>query len=78
MKKLLCMLALVFAGSAQAQVYFESGSTRPVNPGAVNADIERQQRARPPVKARTRLVRCRDGSRRSARMCRRVGGGVRR
>lgn len=78
MKKLLCMLALVFASGAQAQVYFESGSTRPVNPGAVNGDIARQQRARPPVKARAKLVRCRDGSRRSARMCRRVGGGVRR
>ncbi len=77
MKKLLCMLALLLAGSAQAQVYFEPGSTKPINPGAATVDVPRQVRAQPVVKVKPRLVRCRDGSRRSVRMCRRHGGGVR-
>ncbi len=78
MKKLLCMIALVLAGSAQAQIQFDSGSTRPINPGAATVAIEQQQRARPVVKVRQKVVRCRDGSRRLVRNCRRFGGGVRR
>ena len=76
MKKLLCMLALLVAGSAQSQVYFEPGSTKPINPGAATASIEQQQRVRPRVKAQ-KLVRCRDGSRRLAYKCK-YHGGVRR
>ncbi len=74
MKKLLCILAFMLAGSAQAQIQFESGSATPINPGAANASIEQQQRARPRVKVQ-KLVRCRDGSRqRLARHCRNHGG----
>lgn len=74
MKKLLCMLAILVAGSAQAQVQFESGSTRPINPEAASVAIEQQQRVSARVKAQ-KLVRCRDGSRqRIARHCRGHGG----
>ncbi|MEJ7806521.1 MAG: hypothetical protein WKG03_11465 [Telluria sp.] len=77
MKKLLCMLAFVMAGSAQAQVQFESGSARPINPGAATVTIDQQQRLRPRIKVK-KLVRCRDGSRqRVARSCK-YHGGVRR
>lgn len=80
MKKLLCVFALILgsAGAAQAQVYFGSGSDRPINPGAAQRDLDRQQTARPPVRARQKLVRCGDGSRRIARLCRRHGGVARR
>ncbi|HEU5434947.1 MAG TPA: hypothetical protein VFU95_00910 [Telluria sp.] len=76
MKKLLVTLALAFGtfGAAQAQVYFDSGSARPNNPHAARHQVERQQRAHPPVRVRQKLVRCRDGSRRVARMCRGHGG----
>ncbi|WP_426103571.1 hypothetical protein [Massilia sp. TSP1-1-2] len=77
MKKLLCMLAMVLAGSAQAQVHFESGSTRPINPGAATVQIEQQQRMAPRVRVQ-KLVRCRDGSRRMVRQCRHHGGVARR
>ena len=73
MKKLLVTLALAFGamGGAQAQVHFDSGSDRPNNPHAVRHVV--QHRAHPP-RPRERLVRCRDGSRRIARMCRGHGG----
>lgn len=76
MKKLLCMLALIVGsvGAAQAQVYFDSGSARPINPGAARHDLDRQERVRTPVRARQKLVRCGDGSRRIARLCRHHGG----
>jgi hypothetical protein len=78
MKKLICMLALLLGSSAQAQVYFESGSARPVNPGAATRDVDRQQRAPRRVKVQQKLVRCSDGSTRTARMCRSHGGIARR
>ncbi|MDB5960068.1 MAG: hypothetical protein JWP59_1362 [Massilia sp.] len=80
MKKLFVTLALAFGtlGAAQAQVYFDSGSARPNNPHAARHEIERQHRGHPPVRARQKLVRCRDGARRVARMCRGHGGVARR
>jgi hypothetical protein len=78
MKKLLCIFALLLASSAQAQVYFDSGSARPNNPGAATRDLDRPQRVQRPVKKRLKLVRCRDGSKRFASMCRRHGGVARR
>ena len=77
MKKLLCMFALLLAGSAQAQVQFESGSARPINPGAAMVEVPRHVRVQPRV-VKPRLVRCRDGSRRTLRQCKRYGGGARR
>ena len=75
MKKLLVSVALVFGaiGAAQAQVHFDSGSDRPNNPRAAMHDV-RPHRAHPPMRPRERMVRCRDGSRRFARMCRGHGG----
>lgn len=83
MKKLIVSLALVLGsiGAAQAQVYFDSGSARPNNPHAVRHVAERdhrEYRPRPPMRMRERLVRCRDGARRVARMCRGHGGVARR
>jgi hypothetical protein len=76
MKKLICMFALILGAStfAQAQVYFGSGSARPINPGAATREVDRQPRVHPPAKARERVVHCRDGARRPARLCRRHGG----
>jgi hypothetical protein len=75
MKKLLVTVALMFGAlsAAQAQVHFDSGSDRPNNPRAARHAIE-QHRSHAPVRPRERLVRCRDGSRRIARMCRGHGG----
>lgn len=80
MKKLLCVFALIVGsvGAAQAQVYFPSGSDRPINPGAATHEIHRQERARTPHRARPKQVRCGDGSRRIARLCRHHGGVVHR
>jgi hypothetical protein len=77
MKKFILACALIIGsigsiGAAQAQVYFGSGSDRPINPGAARHDLDRHERVRPPV--RQRLVRCGDGTRRLARLCRRHGG----
>jgi hypothetical protein len=69
-----CALLIGGIGSAQAQVYFGSGSDRPINPGAARRALDRQERVRPPVRARQQRVRCGDGSRRVARLCRRHGG----
>lgn len=76
MKKLFCALALALGmcTAGQAQIQFESGSTRPVNPEAANPAIERQQRARAPVRVYTKVVRCRDGSRHTPRVCKRHDG----
>ena len=75
MKKLLVSLALVFGamGAAQAQVHFDSGSARPNNPHAARHYVQ-HHRSHAPMRPRERLVRCRDGSRRIARMCRGHGG----
>jgi hypothetical protein len=78
MKHLLCTLALLFAAGAQAQVYFGPGSTKPINPEAATADVPRDVRAQPAVKVRQKLVRCRDGAKRTPRACRRHGGVARR
>jgi hypothetical protein len=76
MKKfiLACSLIIASVGAAQAQVYFGSGSDRPINPAAARHDIDRHERMRAPLRPRQQLVRCRDGSRRVARMCRGHGG----
>ena len=76
MKKLLCMLTLLLGGaaSAHAQVYFESGSAKPVNPGAATSQVVRQPATRHYVKVSPKLYRCRDGSRRTAKQCVRHGG----
>lgn len=76
MKKLLCVFALILGsvGAAQAQVYFDSGSARPNNLGAARRDADRPQRVRAPQRARQKAVRCADGSRHIARLCRRHGG----
>ncbi len=78
MKKLIFMLALLLGSSAHAQVYFDSGSARPNNPDAAKRDVREQQRAQPAARARPKLVRCRDGVRRQARLCARHGGVARR
>jgi hypothetical protein len=78
MKKLVFVLALLLGSSAQAQVYFDSGSARPINPGAAKRDVHQQQRAQPAAKVRPKLVRCRDGTKRQARLCSRHGGVARR
>jgi len=80
MKRFLLTVALVFGaiGAAQAQVYFDSGSDRPNNPRAAQHALQKQHRAHPTVRPRERLVRCRDGARRIARMCRGHGGVARR
>jgi hypothetical protein len=79
MKKLLVTVALVFGaiGAAQAQVHFDSGSDRPNNPHAALREVQLQHRG-PPPRPRAHLVRCRDGARRVARMCRGHGGVARR
>ena len=76
MKKLLCMLTLLLgaAASANAQVYFESGSAKPVNPSAATRQVARQATTRQYVKVHPKLYRCRDGSRRTAKQCVRHGG----
>lgn len=80
MKKLLLTAALVFGamGAAQAQVHFDSGSDRPNNSHAAQERVRMQHRAHPPMRPRERLVRCRDGAHRIARMCRGHGGVARR
>lgn len=74
MKKLLVTVALMLGamGAAQAQVHFDSGSARPNNPHAVR-HYAPPHRVHAP-RSRERVVRCRDGSRRIARMCRGHGG----
>lgn len=78
MKKLLVTAALVFGaiGAAQAQVHFDSGSDRPNNPRAMQVALQMQHRGHP--RPHERVVRCRDGARRVARMCRGHGGVARR
>ena len=71
MKKLLLTVALAFGaiGAAQAQVHFDSGSARPNNLHSGFHEVQYH-----PHGPRPHLVRCRDGSRRIARMCRGHGG----
>lgn len=80
MKKLICMLALLLGGvaSANAQVYFDSGSAKPKNAGAATHKVVRHATVRHYVKVRPQLFRCRDGSRRPASQCVRHGGIARR
>jgi Ni/Co efflux regulator RcnB len=70
----LFVVALLATPLAQAQVYFGSGSATPKNPGAATRDLDRRERAAPHAKPRSMQVRCRDGSRHIARVCRRHGG----
>ena len=76
MKKMLCVAALLLAMApcAQAQLHFDSGRARPINPGAAARAPERKAPPRPAVKARHVMVKCGDGSRHIARVCRRHGG----
>jgi hypothetical protein len=72
MKKILCALALLLGtcASAQAQVYFEPGSARPINPGAATQPTRSYQRAHAPLRMAPRVVRCRSHHHRRA-TCRR-------
>jgi hypothetical protein len=76
MKKLFCIGALILGVStlAQAQVHFNSGSARPIKSVSAPRDLERNERPQPRVKARRVLVKCGDGTRHIARVCRRHGG----
>jgi hypothetical protein len=78
MKKLLCIFALLLGSSAHAQVYFDSASARPNNPEAAKDNLNRQGQVPPRAKVRKQVVRCRDGSKRTATMCRGHGGTARR
>lgn len=79
MKKLLVTAALLFGaiGAAQAQVHSDFGSDRQNNPQAARL-VEVQYHGHRHMRPRERMVRCRDGSRRFARMCRGHGGVFRR
>jgi hypothetical protein len=74
MKKLIAMLALMLAGSAHAQVYFGAGSDKPINPGAATVVVPRGMQTQPRGKVKQAVVRCRDGSRRTVRVCKGHGG----
>ena len=74
MKKVLGLAVLLMLGSAaQAQVHFDSGSAKPKKPRAMQFN-ERQLHEAEQAKKRRVLVRCRDGSKHIARVCRRHGG----
>ena len=74
MKKIFSLAVLLLLGSAaQAQVHFDSGSAKVKNPRAMKYN-ERQLYEAEQAKKRRVLVRCRDGSRHIARVCRRHGG----
>ncbi|MET0963258.1 MAG: hypothetical protein ABWY05_10665 [Noviherbaspirillum sp.] len=74
MIKVFSLAALLLLSSvAQAQVHFDSGSARIKNPRAMKYN-ERQLHEAEQAKKRRVLVRCRDGSRHIARVCRRHGG----
>lgn len=74
MKKVLSLAILLMLGSAaQAQVRFDSNSAKPKNPRAMQFN-ERQLHEAEQAKKRRVLVKCRDGSRHIARVCRRHGG----
>ncbi len=75
MKKIFSLAALVLLSSAaQAQVHFDSGSAKIKNPRGAMQYNERQLHASDQAKKRRVLVRCRDGSKHIARVCRRHGG----
>jgi hypothetical protein len=74
MKKVIAVAALLLIGSAaQAQVHFNSGSAKLKNPRAMQFN-ERQLHEAEQARKRRVLVRCRDGSKHIARVCRRHGG----
>jgi hypothetical protein len=74
MKKVISLAALLLIGSAaQAQVHFDSGSAKPKNPRAMQFN-ERQLHEAEQARKRRVLVRCKDGSKHIARVCRRHGG----
>ena len=74
MKKVITVAALLLmCCAAQAQVRFDSGSAKPKNPRAMQFN-ERQLHEAEQAKKRRVLVRCRDGSKHIARVCRRHGG----
>ena len=64
---------LLLSSVAQAQVHFDSGSAKPKNPRAMQFN-ERQLHEAEQAKKRRVLVKCRDGSKHIARVCRRHGG----
>ena len=76
MKFFTCLFvaALCLSPLAQAQVTFNSGSAQPNNPEAAKRDLNRRPVVAPRSRAKRNLVRCRDGSRHTARVCRRHGG----
>lgn len=74
MKKIFSIAALLMLGTtAHAQVHFDSGSAKIKNPRAMQFN-ERQLHEAEQAKKRRVLVRCRDGSKHIARVCRRHGG----
>jgi len=75
MKKVFSVAALLLLISplSQAQVHFDSGGARPKKPREMQYN-ERQLHETEQARKRRVLVRCRDGSRHIARVCRRHGG----
>jgi hypothetical protein len=74
MKKILSLAVLLLLSSAaQAQVHFDSGSAKPKNLRAMQFN-ERQLHEAEQARKRRVLVKCRDGSKHIARVCRRHGG----
>lgn len=75
MKKLFSVAALLLLISplSQAQVHFDSGSAKPKNLRDMRYN-ERQLHESEQARKRRVLVRCRDGSKHIARVCRRHGG----
>jgi|SRR6478609_5595506 hypothetical protein len=74
MKKVFSLATLLLLSSAaQAQAHSDSGSAKPKNPHEMQYN-ERQLQEAEQAKKRRVLVRCRDGSKHIARVCRRHGG----
>ena len=74
MKKLFTLAALLLLSSAaHAQQAADSGKAKPKHPRAMQYN-ERQLHEAELAKKRRVLVKCRDGSRHIARVCRRHGG----
>jgi hypothetical protein len=74
MKKIFGLAALILVSSmAHAQSGAGAGETKPKHPRAMQHN-ERQLYEAEQAKKRRVLVRCRDGSRHIARVCRRHGG----
>jgi hypothetical protein len=75
MKKIFSVAALLLliCPLSQAQVHFDSGSAKPKSLREMRYN-ERQLHEAEQARKRRVLVRCRDGSRHIARVCRRHGG----